>query len=165
MQGSDSGNLYKRVRKIELEKKKEISCGYCRFHRGENKTWNRPKDTKYKKIDRKTIRKLQLKEEQMIQGTKIFIYGDEVTLEETVYGNGRRAIVASIRNEDGYIEPFGKLTINIPKSELEDDEIIVKDWSENVEFAEACYNTGLFEDTGKKVITGHIQAPIWRIKK
>ena len=100
-----------------------------------------------------------------IQGTKIYIHDEEITLEETVYGNGRKTIVASCRNENGFIEPFGKLTVNVPDVELEDDEIIVKDWSENVEFAEACFNTGLFEDTGKKVKTGFAQAPIWRIKR
>ena len=69
-----------------------------------------------------------------------------------------------IEDEDGFVEPFGTLTTNVIDAILGKNEIIIKDWSENVEFAEACFATGLFENTGRTISTGHVEAPVWRIK-
>lgn len=59
---------------------------------------------------------------------------------------------------------IGTLSTNIDGTKLESDEFFVKNWSENESLAKAAYDSGLFEDTGKKVQTGFVQAPIWRIK-
>lgn len=76
-------------------------------------------------------------------------------------GNNRIAILL----EDAYtLEPFGKLTVNLPGVTLEPDEILVKGWSENEALANAAIETGLFERTGKIVPTGFAIAEIWKIK-
>jgi hypothetical protein len=59
-------------------------------------------------------------------------------------------------------ELYGTLTCNLPEVPLEDDEIIVKVWSENTQLAQDAFNTGLFENTGK--LAAEVRAPIWRIK-
>lgn len=59
-------------------------------------------------------------------------------------------------------EPYAILTCNMSEVPLEDDEVIIKNWSENTQVAQDAFNTGLFENTGK--VAGEIRAPIWRIK-
>jgi len=39
----------------------------------------------------------------------------------------------------------------------------VKNWSENAELAAEAFQTGLFEDTGVKIPTGFVEAPIWKL--
>lgn len=100
----------------------------------------------------------------MINGTKITVFDEIVTLKEAKYSNGRLAITSTVEDKDGFVEPFGTLTTNVIDAILGKNEIIIKDWSENVEFAEACFATGLFENTGRTISTGHVEAPVWRIK-
>uniref|UniRef100_A0A6M3IK18 Uncharacterized protein n=1 Tax=viral metagenome TaxID=1070528 RepID=A0A6M3IK18_9ZZZZ len=87
---------------------------------------------------------------------------EKTYLEETKYMNGAKAI--KIISED--CEPFATLTVNIPEviHELEEDEILVKTWSENEEIANELRNSELFTDTGKRVSTGFVQAEIWKVK-
>ena len=59
-------------------------------------------------------------------------------------------------------KPYATLTCNMSEVSLEDDEVIIKNWSENTQVAQDAFNTGLFENTGK--LAGNIRAPIWRIK-
>jgi hypothetical protein len=47
---------------------------------------------------------------------------------------------------------------------LADDEFFVKSWSENAPFVQPMLATGLFEDTGRHVPSGYVNAPIWRIR-
>jgi hypothetical protein len=44
------------------------------------------------------------------------------------------------------------------------DEFCVKTWSENEALVAPMLATGLFEDTGRRVPSGHVVAPVWRIK-
>ena len=61
-------------------------------------------------------------------------------------------------------EPFAVLTCCIPGVELEENEILVKTWSENEAVAKAALDSGLFEDTGKRISTGFVSAQVWRVK-
>jgi hypothetical protein len=53
---ADDSSMYGRALKSYREKKGEISCGYCRYHRGENRRWN--KDARNWKKYRKTHHKV-----------------------------------------------------------------------------------------------------------
>lgn len=44
-----------------------------------------------------------------------------------------------------------------------DDEFTVKSWSENEPLVEPMLATGLFEDTGRRVPSGFVEAPVWRL--
>jgi hypothetical protein len=63
-------------------------------------------------------------------------------------------------------QPYGALTVNIEGSKLADDEITVKTWDDEGRFAEAVLRTlgDVFEDTGRRIPTGYVEAPVWRIK-
>lgn len=98
-----------------------------------------------------------------IHGTPINIHGTPCRFEVSHYVNtGRLAIV--VMGGGDFPEPFGNLTVNIPEAELEPGEICVRDWAENEMLAAVALETGLFEDTGKRVPTGYVTAPIWRVK-
>lgn len=47
-QESTNRELHNRLRKLELELKRLINCGYCRYHRGENATRKPPRSDKGK---------------------------------------------------------------------------------------------------------------------
>ena len=79
------------------------------------------------------------------------------------YSHGNRLAIEALMCTDN--SPFAFLTVNLPDNPLGEDEIFVKAWSENEEFSKSCLATGLFEDTGKRVPTGFVQAQVWRIKK
>jgi hypothetical protein len=79
------------------------------------------------------------------------------------YTFGGRLAIRIVTVLDEY--PFADLTVNLIEKPLEKNEIFVKTWSENEVIAKACMATGLFEDTGKRVPTGFVQAQVWRIKE
>jgi hypothetical protein len=90
------------------------------------------------------------------------LHGTEVYLDFSAhYSNGRICIQVLDKADDS---PWGKLTVNMPEAELEENEFCIKNWSENVEMAAGAFSTGRFEDTGRSVQSGFISAPIWRLK-
>jgi hypothetical protein len=76
--------------------------------------------------------------------------------------NGRFAIVGELDN-GAYTEKFGVLSVNISSANLDDNEIIIKNWSENEQFAHAALISGYFRDTGRRITTGFVEAPVWLI--
>ena len=81
---------------------------------------------------------------------------------ETYTLNGRPCIELRLKEGD-FWEPFCALTVNLPKEELNEGEVFIKDWSENERVAQAALASGLFRDTGKLVRTGFVHAPIWEV--
>lgn len=81
----------------------------------------------------------------------------KVKLERGSYEGGRIAILGYL--SDG--EPFSTLSVNIPDIKLLEDEILIKNWSENEAFAKSALQSGYFLNTGKSVRTGFVEAPIW----
>ena len=80
----------------------------------------------------------------------------------SAYSNGRPAIIV-VEPKTG--EQWAVLTCNLVDCDIPDGEFAVKTWSENREISEACYNTGIFEDTGKRLSNGLVQAEIWKMAK
>jgi len=87
----------------------------------------------------------------------------EIVLNKHEYGNNRIAICA-ISTDDQ--ELWGTLTVNIPEVELADDEIIVKDYSENATWVPQVIEQlpELFEPTGRRAESGFVSCPIYRYK-
>lgn len=76
------------------------------------------------------------------------------------YGNGRPAI--ELVTQDG--EPFCVATVNIPCVALEKDEVIIKNYSENVGVLPALIEAGVIENTGKTAQTGFVTCAICKLK-
>jgi len=76
------------------------------------------------------------------------------------YGNG--ALAVELVAEDG--EPIAKLSVNLPQfaDELGEGEFFAKIWSDNEAIAAAALASGFFEDTGRRVPTGFVEAQVWR---
>jgi len=74
------------------------------------------------------------------------------------YSNSRFAIELDYKGDR-----FATLTTNLPDVPLEEDQVIIKTWSENEEIAKAALASGLFRDTGMRVSTGFVQAQIWEV--
>ena len=82
-------------------------------------------------------------------------------LDETYWSGGARS-VQFVVEETG--DPFMHLSCNLPEHPLPDDKHFwAKTWSENESFREQLLNSGMFEDTGKRVQTGFVQAEMWKV--
>ena len=62
-------------------------------------------------------------------------------------------------------EPVLVVTVNIPDCYLEEDEVLVKNYSEGEGILKALIEAGYMEDTGKSVKTGFVTLPICRLLK
>jgi hypothetical protein len=60
-----------------------------------------------------------------------------------------------------------KLSTNVSgfSKNLKPNHFLAKTWSENEELAKEAFASGLFEDTGFKIPTGYVVAPVWKIKE
>jgi hypothetical protein len=56
------------------------------------------------------------------------------------------------------------LSVVIMGAKLEPGEFLVKTWSENTSIAAAVKAANIFEDTGKRVPSGFVQAEIWKVR-
>lgn len=96
---------------------------------------------------------------------KINAFGNdqEIALTKQQYGNDRLAICA-ICTDDG--SPWGTLTVNVPEIELADDEIIVKNYSENAAWVPQVLEQlpEVFEKTEREANLGYVSCPIYRYK-
>lgn len=63
--------------------------------------------------------------------------------------------------EDG--EPWGALTCNVADADLAEDEVCIPVWNLSEERVAAYLASGQFEDTGRAVPTGYVEAPVWRV--
>jgi hypothetical protein len=61
-------------------------------------------------------------------------------------------------------EPYGILSVNVPDVDnIELDEFVVKNYSENTGLDDLSRYGGRFEDTGKRVKVGFATCPVWRV--
>jgi hypothetical protein len=85
------------------------------------------------------------------------------------YSSGSPAggpIAIQLFDDDDPPEPLATFSTNLAPygAVLADDEFCVKTWSENEVLVAPMFATGLFEDTGRRIPTGYVVAPVWRIK-
>jgi hypothetical protein len=91
----------------------------------------------------------------------IIVRGQIYDAEYGFSGHNRMAI--RYRTETGEVGCV--LTVNLPGANLADGEFCIKDWSENERAAKAAMATGIFEDTGKRIPTGFVEAKVWKFKE
>jgi hypothetical protein len=88
------------------------------------------------------------------------------------YGNGRTAIQLMNADpiDDGeYISPPGTeqiatATVNIPEVDLKDNEVIIKDYSENEGMLKSLILGNVVHMPHKYVKTGHVECPVCILK-
>src|SRR6478609_9120039 len=88
-------------------------------------------------------------------------YGEEtVAIQYPKYGNGRTAIQLWAVEHGQIVEPFLTATCNLPDAEIADDEVAVKDWSENEGVYKWLVENGLVSPAIRAVPTGFVEALI-----
>ena len=83
----------------------------------------------------------------------------EIAVLASRYSHGGRI---QVRLEAPNGDPWGTLTVNLPDVPLAQNEILVKTWSENKFLRSPALRCGLFEDTGRRVPNGFVEAEVWR---
>ena len=81
------------------------------------------------------------------------------------YRIGKTRSVRLEGTDDGHWSPYATLSVSLPEHAhmLEEDEFFVKLWSENAELVELLDITDVFTDTGKSVIHGFNDVPVWKL--
>lgn len=87
------------------------------------------------------------------------IRDEKVVLRKGRYSNGRVAIQAVCA--DG--EPYCTVTVNLPDEPLADDEVFVKDYSENEGVLDAMEAAGVLRRTGRAVESGYAIIPVAKL--
>lgn len=95
---------------------------------------------------------------------KITIEGQTFFLSKERYMQGG-ANAITLYVYDGEIIPWIDVTTNITGTILGPDECLVKVWSENEPYISPLLKSGFFEDTGRRVKAGFVEAHIWKILK
>lgn len=70
MDSNNKGIGYNKIRKKYLAEKCLINCAFCKYHKGENKNYHRPKSDRYKNISRKTIRRNKMND----KNKKLYVF-------------------------------------------------------------------------------------------
>jgi hypothetical protein len=84
--------------------------------------------------------------------------GSEVTVRAGYYED--RSVALAIEFD---VETAGKLTVSVPGTKLGYREVLVKTRSENQGLAAAALASGIFEDTGRRISAGSVDAQVWRV--
>jgi hypothetical protein len=92
---------------------------------------------------------------------RLALAGEAMTLHQSHYTHGG-GIALTVVADDGV--PFLTLTTNIEQAPLRDGEFCVKVWSENEPYIADILASGLFVDTGRRVVAGFTEAHVWRLK-
>jgi hypothetical protein len=76
------------------------------------------------------------------------------------------AIAVQLIADGGPKEPLATFSTNLVPygAQISNDEFCVKTWSENEVLVAPMLSTDLFEDTGKRVPSGYVVSPVWRVK-
>lgn len=80
------------------------------------------------------------------------------------YPAGGAIAIALVADEDP-TEAMATFSTNLVPygAQVSIDEFCVKTWSENEVLVAPMLATGLFEDTGRRVPSGYVASPVWRI--
>jgi len=62
-------------------------------------------------------------------------------------------------------EPIAVATINVPEVPLKEDEVVIKDYSENEGMLETLVNANVVKRLGKRVKVGHVKCEICKLLK
>ena len=91
------------------------------------------------------------------------MYGCKLSVVFEEYADNGRKAITLIDQEDGM--PFCTATINVPEIPLQDDEVIIKNYSENAGILELLEEAGYIQDTGDIVYVGMAEANICKLLK
>lgn len=77
------------------------------------------------------------------------------------YSNNKRKAIQLIDSEDGC--PYCMATINLPEVQLLENEVIIKDYSENEGILHSLVKADIIEDTGKTASSGYTYGNVCKL--
>jgi len=92
---------------------------------------------------------------------KVVYKGWNCNLNKSYYEHGKRVALCLIDADDG--EPVSTCTVNLPEEPLADDEVLIKDYSENEGMVEFLVKEGVVERTNRDVRSGYVAIPVCRL--
>lgn len=94
---------------------------------------------------------------------KVNFMGFECAVQKTYYGNNKRTALQLFDVTDG--QPVATATVNIPEVELKENEVLIKNYSENEGMLEALERAGIVWRTGESVSNGRVTIPVAKLLK
>ena len=82
-------------------------------------------------------------------------------LEFAKYSHDNSTAIQLVDAEDG--SPIATATVCIPGTELAEDEVLIKDWSENQGMLDCLITAGVVKPTGEEVPTGYVAAHLCKL--
>ena len=114
--------------------------------------------TKHQAICRAKTKLRIMEREQVTKLIKKLRYKEwNCLLQEGQYPGGRVALFLT-DEDDG--EPVSTCTVNIPSCALDDNEVLIKDYSENEGMVDFLVKEKIVATTGRFVQSGYVQVPI-----
>jgi len=97
---------------------------------------------------------------------EITIGNDQIKIWKDCYQDRNRlAIQATVWNNDfKFDEPYATVSSNFIDATLADDEFILNWWNMTETTAQAFRDCPLWEDTGRRERSGHVEAPVMRLR-
>lgn len=86
--------------------------------------------------------------------------GYKLSINKRNYSNGRIALQL-IDTEDGF--PFATATVNIPEAQISDDEVIIKDYSENAGILDCLVKHKIISNPIDRLNTGFVTVEICKL--
>lgn len=84
--------------------------------------------------------------------------GYTLSIEMTRYAGNDRPAIQVIDMEDGY--PYCMATVNMPDMDLADNEVAIKNWSENEGILECLQANGVVGPTKRRMPTGFVYVDV-----
>ncbi len=97
----------------------------------------------------------------------IIIDNEKMAISMERYLNNNAMAITIYCIDNSIVEPYLDVTTNIDEANtiLEDNQILVKTWSENEKYIDELLNSGYFKDTGKRIPINLVVAHVWEIQK
>ena len=92
---------------------------------------------------------------------KVNFMGFDCVVQKTNYGNNGRTALQLFDLTDG--APVATATVNIPDVELGENEVLIKNYSENEGMLEALEKGGIVSRTGESISNGFVTIPIAKL--
>lgn len=90
--------------------------------------------------------------------------GTDLLLEQAFYGNGRKALCLHEFDEEfGCYMDYMTASVNLVDEDLAEDEICIKDYSENTGILQALVEAGVVSNPIRMVSSGFVQIPVCKL--
>ena len=96
-----------------------------------------------------------------MQPKTIMFRGNRLAVVYGRYASNNRQAIRLVDAETG--EPYLVATVNIPEVDIQEDEVLIKDHSENAGILAALESAGVVRSTGQYIATGYVHVTVCKL--